>query len=148
MDNLEKVLSNWSTGAIIAAHDNFTGVLTFREAVFAYPIRRSIAWVHPSYAEPANDVLAAIYLTEGKVIPFRNGITFSDFRMANFMIPLDENYPEMLKYGLEVQSFFADLKSKNVPWSAERSRVRGFVSEFIRRERAKFSFLDQVAIHR
>lgn len=121
MQSLEDLTRGWP-GAVIAINEGEE--TTFRLAAFVFEVRDGIAWVEPSYADPAGAGTHALHIRRGTWRAL--GVLAAD-RWELQVLPFVPVDADMLGDGLV---WFAGwLKAQGRTWAEERERVRAMLAD-------------------
>lgn len=113
-------------GAIVIVTDA-GGQSTIRPAAFAFPLPDGIAWIEPSYADPAGASSNAYHERRGEVAGDGASVAGDGWRCE--VLPYEDDDVDLV--GDALQWFAAWIKSSGTTWEAERERVRELVADWL-----------------
>lgn len=124
MQSLEDGTRDWP-GAVIVVGDGTPSGNLFRPAAFVFDVPGGMAWVEPSYADPAGASSTALHVRKGTRVEW-NAFEGSGWRVG--VLPYEPAEDQDLVG--DSLDWFADwLKTEGRTWAEERERVRTLIAD-------------------
>lgn len=124
MQSLEDGTRDWP-GAVIVITD--AGGSLFRPAAFVFDVPGGLAWVEPSYADPAGASSSALHVRRGDRDAW-NAFRGDDWRLG--VLPYEPAEDQDL-VGDALEWFGDWLRAEGRTWAEERERVRALIADEI-----------------
>lgn len=120
-NEFENLSAGWR-GAVVAIDQG--GIVSLRPAAFVFDVPGGVAWVEPSYADPAGAASPAFHAFKGTV--GGNTVTAPGGMLIE-VLPYESADAGVIGDGLE---WFASwLAAEGRTWEQERARVREMLGE-------------------
>lgn len=117
MQSVEKASKTWPGAVIVVTQDD---AISYRPAAFVFDVPGGLAWVEPSYADPAGAGTPALHVRRGEFL--KAGILRGD-RWRVDVVPYAAAEDTDL-IGDALDWFAGYLKAAGRTWDQERERVR------------------------